>query len=191
MDSQPNTIYKPQSRILKYLVLFYVSIVGVITGSFIYYFFEYRYIREALWISTFLIVFGWFGILHSIFPELLNGSKKRIIPWLPQTLFRILSVIVLTSFLCGNLNYITDLEKARENNILTNEPTLTTKALITEAEVRKLKNGTRHYAHIRYIANGDTINQERPDDQFQFQAGGYYTVKYSIKLPQMFKLYPK
>ena len=92
---------------------------------------------------------------------------------------------------CVNIGYIAKLEKARENNILTNEPTVTTSALITEAEVRQLKNSTRHYVHIRYIANGDTINQETPDDELQFKAGGYYTVKYAVKFPQMFKLYPK
>lgn len=104
---------------------------------------------------------------------------------------KLVIIFSMTGLIGGNINYVIDLEKARENNILTNEPTVTTTALITEAEVRQLKNGTRHYAHIRYIANGDTINQERPDDQLQFEAGGYYTVKYSVKFPQMFKLYPK
>ncbi len=191
MRSQKNI--RPKSkRFVKRPALFWAGIACIIGGSASWYFFIYKN-SDELTVSCFVLVFlGWIGIFEGIFPGVYTGGDLHEITWIPQRIAGAAGFLFMAFFAYANINCVEWLEKVRENYILTQEPIKTAEAFVTEVGARSRDGRSgRLYVYFTYVANGDTINQKRPDDGTPFEAGRYYTVKYSVAFPQMFRLYPK
>jgi len=162
-----------------------IGLASSAIGSVIFYLLRYKNESWVQPIFITLVMVGWGGTAYGVFPDAFSKRKK-------SSLHNVLKIICIAAWIgaaCLNINYITDIEKVRQHRILTQQPSIVTTAKIISTEMRALKNGSRRYIHLQYIANGQPVFQEMPDDSMKFDYDETYKLRYSIEYPKMFELY--
>lgn len=177
-------------RNLKKYVLIIAPII-IVGMSLVYYYYEYKDHRISLLFGVALFV-GWCGIFFNIAGHYLTAPK---ILWknnkagmLKQALGRLAVYAAIVGLIFGSAYLVITAEENREKDIMTNQPTAFTTALVTDIVKTHTRN-TYYHARLQYTVNGKVIFQETPDNSGYLKAGETYKLKYSVNYPEMFVIY--
>jgi len=178
------------SNLKKYvLITAPIIIVGI---SLVYYYYEYKDHRIS-WVLITALFVGWCSISFNIAGHYLTAPKilwkKNNAGMLKQALGRLAAYSAILGLIFGSAYIVITAEANREEDIMTNQPTAFTTALITDIVKTHVRGSTYYHAEFQYTVNGKVIFQETPDNSGYLKAGETYNLKYSVQYPEMFVIY--
>ncbi len=172
-----------------------IEILLILLGSFWLFYHGYKENGFIIYTSYILILIGWFGLLASIFGDIL--LKKRIkfknhkIAWLKNSLKELLIYSLFALCFVANFVLIEKLADNRINRILLNDPTELTVATVLKIEYRYSRGGQKPWAVIRYSTEDKVILQAVFNYNLTYKVGQKYFIKYSVEYPSMFSILQK
>lgn len=172
-----------------YAALIGIAIVLASSLGYYYCFYKYHQLGYVLFGGLFL---GFFVLRMSVTGSLFttrryaNYDRKNSVK---QTLIRVIALIITVTLIIVTDLQVVAAEANRERDIMANQPTAFTTALVTGITTTHSKGSTYYYAQFKYTANGQVILQETPDDDGYLKAGQTYKLKYSLQYPEMFVIY--
>jgi hypothetical protein len=170
------------------------SITLVFAGSFLIYFESYRNNEFIDGISFLLILLGWVFLFEHVTKGTGVTAKKVLFKndkagWLKQRSIIAFAYLALLAMLGGNIYCFYQLGFDRKSNLLENEPTGKTTAVITGIQVRRSRYGNSYYAIFQYEVAGKVIQHPWFEEhESDFLVGQQFVIQYSVKYPEMFKI---
>jgi len=163
-------------------------------GGSIIYFYTYEHDQLYDWAAYILIFFGWLFISAvatngTIIDTPQISSKEDKVGFFKQKILTYLyySVTIGAVFMLGV--WLTELGAKRKHNILQNEATGTTIAVIDHIDPYLKRNTVSYYALFKYTANGKLVTHSwHVHSDHEFSAGQRFEIKYSVKHPDMFMI---
>lgn len=167
--------------------------IGITSAGSLLYYFEKYLNNELLSTISFILIFaGWTVLFFQITKDTIFDAKKisfkqTSIGWFKQKAISFLCTAIYLLVIFSNWFGISELADQRENEILTNTPTNTTKAVVAYMDIRHGRRSTSYYAVFQYTANGKLISHPRyAGSMTDFLVGERYLIKYAVAYPEMF-----
>ena len=166
-----------------------IGLSCILTGSVWFYFQGHKdsgLINNLSYILTFI---GWLILLFTIAGQFLLKNKieynRNKSKWFSQTIIKTAIYIAFAGLVLGNILFVDNLENERVSAILSNEPTKSTTATVTEIESRNSRGGPKSFAIIKYSTDKGTFEQSFFNYDNQYSVGQIYELKYSVDYPEM------
>lgn len=193
MNREERVAFNAKKRKIVRIKLIVIAILCVVSGTLRYYYDGYKGNDWILSISIAFAGLGWV-ILFLLFGwEQINSKniiyKKNKQAWFKQKLGRAKIFIVGTVLVGGYLILIDKAASYRVNNILSNEPTKTTMALVIDIQMRQSRGSSYYVAIIEYVADDIKFQKAVNENLGLYKPGEKYTLKYSVEYPEMFRIY--
>ena len=174
------------------------GITLIFAASLIIYFESYR---NNEWIDIIAYVSGFSGWMI-LFTQITKGTsvdaekvlfKDDMAGWFKQRISTFFYYLVLMVVIFGSGYLMLNLVHDRKQEILADQTTKTTVAIIDHIEVSTgRRGGTTYHAIFQYTANGKATSYRwYEDNEFDFLVGDKYLIKYSVEYPQMFTIVNK
>ena len=153
---------------------------------------------EIIDIISYLLMFGgWLCLFTKAIKGTIVGAPKILFKvdkagFFKQRIISFFAYGISIGIMLGSMFWLNDMGQKRRADILQNQPTNTTVAVIDHIDVRHGRSSTSYYAVFNYTVNGKVIThpwyEHRESD---FLVGDKFEIKYSVAHPDMFVLLDK
>lgn len=169
----------------------------IIAGTILFYLEDYRN-NQVISVITGLMIFGgWMVLFIKATKGTSIGAKKIAFSedrsgWFKQRGSNLFYYLILLAVIGFNVFVAIGLSQNRKLRILRDEPTNTATAVIEGIDVRHSRSSTYYYAIFAYTANGKfTTHYWSERHESDFIVGDKYTIRYSVKYPEMIEIIEK
>ena len=166
----------------------------VFAGGTLIYLESYKN-NEIIWVGSYLLMFIGWGCL---FTKAIKGTvvdapkilfKEDKAGFFKQRTISFFAYAISIGALFGGMFWLNNMGQKRKADILQNQPTNTTIAVVDHIDVRHGRSSTSYYAVFNYTVNGKTITHPWYEHQeSDFLVGEKFEIKYSLTHPDMFML---
>ena len=119
-------------------------------------------------------------------PKILYKDDKP--GFFKQRIIKFFAYLLLVGVIFGSIFWLESMGRKRKADILQNQPTDTTVAVIDHIDIRHGRHSTYYYAVFQYTVNGKMISHPWSEDENEFLEGQKFEIKYSVTHPHMFML---
>jgi len=169
-----------------------VGLCLLFAGGTVTYLESYKNNQVIDIISYLLMFFGW----GCLFTKATNGTiidapkvpfKEDKAGFFKQRISIFFAYTISIGALLGLMFWLNDLGINRKHDILQNQPTYTTIAVVDHINERRGRSSTSYYAVFQYMVKGKLISHSWYEkSEFDFLVGQRFEIRYSVEHPDMF-----
>lgn len=174
-----------------------IWIVGIclfFAGGMLTYLESYKNNGVIETISYLLMFGGWLCLfMKAIKGTIIDAPKISFktdkVGFFQQRIISFFAYTISIGIMLGSMFWLNDMGRKRKADILQNEPTNTTVAVIDHIDVSQGRSSTSYYAVFQYTVNGKLISHPWYEQhESDFLVGQKFKIKYSVAHPDMFMI---
>jgi hypothetical protein len=148
-------------------------------------------------VSYLLMFAGWLCLFMKAIKDTIVDAPKILFKvdkpgFFKQRIISFFAYVISIGAMLGSMFWLNDMGQKRRADVLQNQPTNTTIAIVDHIDVRHGRNSTSYYAVFSYTVNGKTITYPWYEQrESNFLVGERFEIKYSVTHPDMFMLLDK